>query len=173
MQFWGPVQDGTTVGSFARWEQAFRVFSNVYLRVHPQKAAELVQYNHIIHNASQTFVWDNVYSYDKDIAVFPSCSWGIILQQAWIFRLKEKLRGEHGHSQGHVASSEGNKYETVNRDRLCHRFNKGKSTYGANCKFDHRCKYCGKWGHGVTICRKLKAEKGGNGEARVSSNGPD
>ena len=51
-----PVRDEVTINSFNCWEQAFRVFSNVYTREHPHKAAELIQYNHIIHSASLTYV---------------------------------------------------------------------------------------------------------------------
>ena len=100
--FWRPAKnfgmDTQTISSLHRWEQAFQVFSDVYLRAHPGRAAELIQYNHIIHTTAATYVWENVYSYDKDfrlhISKFPSQSLGIILQQAWNFRLKEKVRFE-------------------------------------------------------------------------------
>ena len=26
--------------------------------------------------------------------------------------------------------------------------------YGLNCKFEHKCAICGKWGHGAYNCRK-------------------
>ena len=40
------------------------------------------------------------------------------------------------------------------RKEICHRFNKGKCTYGASCKFEHRCSApkCGKFGHGAHMC---------------------
>ena len=45
-----PVSECETanIGNFDKWEQAFRVFSNSYTQVHPHRASELVQYNHII-----------------------------------------------------------------------------------------------------------------------------
>ena len=61
-----PVDNFVQITSFARWEQAFRVFSNVYTRYHPKQASELIQYNHIIHSLSLTYAWHNVYAYDKD-----------------------------------------------------------------------------------------------------------
>ena len=62
MSYWVPVsdQESTVISNYSKWEQAFRVFSNIYTDYHPSRAGELIQYNHIIHTASQTFVWENV-----------------------------------------------------------------------------------------------------------------
>ena len=158
-QFWAPATNRTIINSFSRWEQAFRVFSHIYLKTYPHRSSELVQYNHIIFSASQEYQWGNVYNYDKDfrmhLAIFPARSWGIILQQAWTLRLKEKLRFDEGKN---VSTGAGNH----SKDRSCGRFNRGKCTYGNSCKFEHKCRYCNRWGHGTYNCRKLKADKGGN-----------
>ena len=160
-QFWAPINDGVQINSFQRWEQAFRVFTNVYLAAHPNRAAELVQYNHLIHMAAQEFMWGNVYRYDKDfrmhLSKFPGRSWSIILQQAWTLRLRDRLRIENGNFHNF---NRQDRPDNNNKDRSCRRFNQGKCTYGARCKWDHKCKYCDKWGHGSAICRKLKADKG-------------
>ena len=100
-------RDGSlAISNFHKWEQAFRIFSNVYLKQFPHKATELLQYNHIIFTASLSFAWHNVYTYDKEfrnhLATFPERSWGIILQQAWSMCLKDK------NSPGH--ESNGNNY---------------------------------------------------------------
>lgn len=52
--------DPTGISNFSRWEQAFRVFSNIYTRRYPSRAAELIQYNHVIHTAALSFTWENV-----------------------------------------------------------------------------------------------------------------
>ena len=54
MSFWVPIaeRENTTISSFSKWEQAFRVYSNIYKTFHPSRAGELIQYNHIIHTAS-------------------------------------------------------------------------------------------------------------------------
>ena len=97
MSFWVPVsdRDQTSINSFSRWESAFRVYSNVFTTQHPHKAAELIQYSHVIHTTWLTYIWDNVYLYDKEFRVHiskhPQCSWAVILQQAWNLRLREKL----------------------------------------------------------------------------------
>ena len=70
-----PISDGGSafnITSFHRWEQAFRVLSNIYTRQYPHRAAELIQYNHVIHTASMTYSWNNVYAYDIDFRLHMS-----------------------------------------------------------------------------------------------------
>ena len=98
LTYWSPVIDREigVISNFHKWETAFRVFSNIYTMKYPNKAAELIQYCHVIHTASLTYVWENVYFYDKEFRIHmskhPQCSWAVILQQAWNLRLKDKLK---------------------------------------------------------------------------------
>ena len=99
LSYWVPLNDrDSQIGSFVKWEQAFRVFSKIYTEKHPHKSTELIQYNCIIHSASLSFVWDNVYAYDRDfrthISRHPDRTWGVILQQAWMMRLRDRLTGQ-------------------------------------------------------------------------------
>ena len=157
--FFVPVgdRDGSlAISNFQKWEQAFRIFSNVYLQQFPHKATELLQYNHIIFTALLSFTWHNVYTYDKEfrnhLVMFPECSWGIILQQAWSMCLKDKI------SLGHESNGNyGGRFNTStpkSRKEICKCFNKGICTTGRSCKYDHRCLECGKFGHGMHICQK-------------------
>ena len=81
-----PVADreiqNNSISSFNKWEQAFRVFTDIYSRQYPNQSAELIQYNHVIHTAALTYRWDNVYKYDKQFRIHmarhPHHSWGII-----------------------------------------------------------------------------------------------
>ena len=141
----GDRDHGSSMNSFHKWEQALRVFSNIYLRHHPDRAMQLIQYNHVICTASATFTWENVYAYDREfrahMANYPGRNWGIILQQAWSMCLKDRNSfspqgsNKTGYSKG--------KHET------CQRFNKGLCTAGQGCKYEHKCLGCGKFGHGV------------------------
>ena len=51
-----PNMETGVISLFAKWEQAFRVYSNIYTTEFPQRAAELIQYNHIIHTAALTCI---------------------------------------------------------------------------------------------------------------------
>ena len=59
------VGNNNEISSFAKWEQAFRVYSNIYTAAHPDRATELIQYNHLINTAALTFAWENIYMYDR------------------------------------------------------------------------------------------------------------
>ena len=94
-----PVTDKelTHISSFGCWEQAFRVHANIYLKYHPHRAHELIEYTFMIHLASMPFTWENVYQYDKDFRMYmekhSQRSWTLILQQAWSFRLRDRHPG--------------------------------------------------------------------------------
>ena len=82
-----PASDNSNgINSLVKWDQAFRVFSDIYCKAHPQRSTELIQYCHVIHTAASGYVWDNVYAYDRDFRLHmgenPGQSWSIILQQS-------------------------------------------------------------------------------------------
>ena len=150
---WAPAsscRERGGISGFARWEQAFRVFMNIYTQKFPHRAVELVQYNHIIHTASTTFVWGNVYTYDiefrKHMANFPQRSWAIILNQAYTMYLKDRNRFENRNFSPPARSQ-------YKKD-VCYQYNRGRCTYGSSCKFEHKCMVCNKYGHGSHNCRK-------------------
>ena len=103
MTYLSPVSDreATSVNNYNKWEQAFRIYSNVLTSTYPQKSTELLQYNHTIHTAATSYIWENVYNYDKEfrqhIARHPTRVWNVILQQAWTMILKDRLRSDGGH----------------------------------------------------------------------------
>ena len=41
----------------------------------------------------------------------------------------------------------------------CKRFNNGRCNLGSGCRYEHRCQYCHKFGHGILVCRKLTFDK--------------
>ena len=176
-----PVSQGVAISSYGKWDKAFRIFSNIYLKKYPNRALELNEYNHTIHHISQTYIWDNCYAYDKEFRYFmsihPERSWGTILHKAWSFRLNDKIRfhGEDYNNNNnrsyHNRFHRGNGNNHGNKEP-CGRFNRGRCTYGASCKFDHRCKYCSKFGHGIHNCRKLQADKDKDNKYRSTNESP-
>ena len=177
MSYWVPVADRemTTISSFIKWEQAFRVFSNIYTSFHPARAGELIQYNHIIHTASQSFSWENVYRYDREFRTHMSRhhlkhSWAVILQQAWSMFLKDRVNGthsttpynsKHGNNQGNGGSA---------RRHIFFDYNRGSCTFGKRCKFDHRCSFCNRYGHSSFNCRKAMKTGTISGGASIHNN---
>ena len=163
MTFLSPVsdRDSIQINSYIKWEQAFRIYSNVITSHYPVKAPELLQYNHTIHTASQAYIWENVYSYDKEfrhhISRYPDRVWNVILQQVWTMILKDRIKYDNFNSKKGGNSS--------NRKEPCRRFNKGHFTIGLSCKYDHRCsvKKCSKFGYGAHICRLRDAENSNSG----------
>ena len=85
----------SNISNIGKWDQAFRIYLKVYSSYHPNRAAELVEYSHVIHGAAGIFIWQNVYNYDKHFRIHmgnnPTRNWGIILQQAWSFYLTDKI----------------------------------------------------------------------------------
>ena len=93
--------------------------------------------------------------YDRDFRLhlsrYPHRSWSVILQQAWMMRLKDRNRQDN-------KGSNGNKKFKF-RD-VCWRYNSRSCSFGSSCKFPHRCGICSKYGHGAHICKKA-----GNGSS--------
>ena len=92
----------------------------------------------------------------------PGRNWGIILHQVWVLRMKDRVGNKASWSSGNSSysgSGSSNYTLTSQAKKICYKYNRGKCTYGFNCKFDHRCGVCGKVGHGAHICRKAKVER--------------
>ena len=89
----------SAINNLHRWEQTFRVYSNIYLKGNPGRASELIQYNHTINTAASSYTWEYVYAYNREfrshMAKFPNRNWGLILQQAWTMILKDRIRHDY------------------------------------------------------------------------------
>ena len=156
MTYFVPVSDreNQQIVNFHVWVKAFRVFSHIYMRYHPERTVELIEYNFMIHSASVTFTWDNVYAYNRDFRLHmerhPAQNWGLILQQASSFRLKDRVKSSYPQAETTNNATHTNKKQR----EPCYHFNKGRYTFGEHCKFDHQCIICGKFGHGAHNCRR-------------------
>ena len=135
------------------WEKAFRIYMAIYTKAHPTKAHEMVQYMHTIHHAATKYVWDNVAYYDVVFRTMmqknPNRSWGKIYTQMWNMALCDPLPRTTA-----VSGFSGAKKSKG----ICWRFNKGICNH-PQCKFAHRCTFCGGTNHGAHVCFK-KTKKG-------------
>ena len=113
-----------------------------------------------------SYYWDNVYLYDKEFRMhmsnFPGRSWAVILPQAWMMYLKDRIKMNDNGNQNGNSNGKG-------RREICKRFNKGKCTAGFHCAYEHCCLGCGKIGHGVHICRKANPQLNQDGAKAVSA----
>ena len=167
--YWMPIAETTAINNFSRWEQTFRIYSNIYTRQFPHRSSELIQYNHIIHTIAGIYTWDNVYSYDKEfrlhLSKHPARSWSVILQQAWSMKLCDRINRSDSHAQNSGGGYQGKSDSRQRQHSLipepCKRFNPGKCPFVPKCKYEHQCAYepCGKFGHSILNCRKLLADR--------------
>ena len=134
--FFAPPKQGTAITSLARWDQAFRVYANIYTARFPQRAAELIEYSHTIHTIAASYVWENVYLYDIDFRTQmsnnPDRAWSVILQYSWNMRLKDKIQYRQDnhytgatHRQSNNSNYTPNK-GTPNKNEPCSTFQQGK-----------------------------------------------
>ena len=178
--YWMPVNDAISINGFSRWEQAFRIFSNIYTKAYPQRSTELIQYNHIIHTVSMSYMWDNVYAYDKEFRIHmsrnPGRSWSVILQQAWSMRLKYRLHrveNSFGANRGSYGFGSQGSGDRAKVNEPCRRFNRGKCNFGPGCKYEHCCLNCNKFGHGILTCRRLSGDRDRNSGGRPGGARPN
>ena len=179
------------IGSFRRWEQAFRAYATIYCRANPHRSKEIWQYITVINTAASSYMWENVYNYDitfRHLMAFnPQRSWAVTYNQMWNLSMRDplpknnvKTAYQHYSGGGMAAPYKGGghlvvqeltlcKSEGTNPD-YCWNFNKGvPSKFGARCKFIERCKYCDSPSHGVNACVKLQ-KKENNGRGTTTSN---
>ena len=78
--YWVPMADKGTINGYTKWDQAFRVFLDIYTGKFPERTSELIQYNYIIQTAARSYSWENVALYDREfrrhIERHPTRSWG-------------------------------------------------------------------------------------------------
>ena len=162
-----PAKKSSRITGFRKWEQAFRVYATIYCSKNPHRSREIWQYISIINTAANSYVWDNVYSYDvvfRQLMEFnPVHSWAVTYNQMWNLSMRELFlnRGERAspHGSGDQNVSNSGKFMGRKKSDYCWAFNKGiKWKWGKNCKFTEKCKYCDSSTHGVHACPKL-AEK--------------
>ena len=156
LTYWIPMADRdlSPINSYIRWEQVFRVYTNVFAKANPNRVTEILQYNHTIELAVTSFHWNDIYQYDREFRIHmgenPERNWGIILQQGWSIYLKNPI---NNNAQAGSNRSEHNQNSSAIGKKICFRYNRGHCSFGLRCKFDHHCGINGKHGHGAFNCR--------------------
>ena len=189
-RFCVPCKKENKISNVRKWEQAFRVYATIYSQANPVRASEIWQYVEVINQAAAKFRWENVARYDYIfrhlMARNPQRSWAKTYTQMWTLELcgGDNQNANHGRGSSNNykkphsnnGSGNGNGQGHSWRDNCCWKFNKGdQCLYGKNCRFDHRCTYCGSYSHPSMACPKKggNASQGGKKKRRSSSRSED
>ena len=62
--YFGTKQSEGKITNIHKWDQAFHVYTTIYVQVNPHCASKIMQYTHIIHTAAANYQWDSVAYYD-------------------------------------------------------------------------------------------------------------
>ena len=167
-----------------KWEQAFRVYAAIYSKANPTRSAEIWQYLHIINTAASSYAWENVAYYDftfrQMMSHNPNWSWAKLYNQLWNLAMCNPLQKQqsggfgfqgntnHSHRSSFASSSGGKGSRKSNRP--CWKFNKNQPCDASFCDYDHKCSYCGMYGHSVLDCTKLFAKKNESGPKPGNNN---
>ena len=156
--FLGTGGSETRINSVRKWDQAFRVYATIYPKANPTRSAKIWQYIYVIHMAASSYSWENVAYYDVTfrqlMANRPQRSWAKTYNQLWNLAMCDPL----GKNVNHFSPNASGNQNTTPRDwhdNCCWWWNKGKCKRW-NCKFDHRCSYCGAYSHNFGQCNKKR-----------------
>ena len=152
------------INNVRKWEQAFRIYAAIYCGKNQNRSVEVLQYIDVINRAVATYSWENVARYDYTfrqlMAAKPHRSWAKTYTQMWNLTLNDPVKRLGNDSNSHSTAS--SKYKT---ESICWKFNKNKCKYSdKDCKFEHKCSYCGGTGHGQFNCFKRIGKKDQKGK---------
>ena len=156
-------QENVKVTNFGKWEQGFRVYVAIYSKANPMRAAEIYQYIHTIHLASQSFIWDNVMYYDyyfrKNMEQNPQRSWAKTHTQLWTLSMRELIIRYNNSNNGNTNKVRQGEW----KDICCWRYNRNQCKKAAkDCKYEHKCSYCGSPNHIYLGCQQRKRQQQNN-----------
>ena len=132
----------------------------------------------VIHSVAACHHWENVAYYDytfrRLMASKPWRSWSKTYSQGWNLAFTQSMSqqgsGRFNNNSGYVAK--GGSKATATKDwcdDCCWGFNRNRCRKsGQECKYDHRCTFCGGWGHSKQNFRK-RLKQGSGSDARSSS----
>ena len=148
---------GTTITTIESWTSAFLVFTSIFLRGHPDRAQELLQYLNVIRTAASRHPGQGWKLYDQQFrlrfAADPAgSSFSKIDYELWLLYVGVSTGQSMAYGQ-----------------KKCFDFNY-RSCYKGHCAFRHACLAC----NGLHPCRSCPSSRGtshytrGNGPVRAA-----
>lgn len=158
------------VATVEKWTDAFLIFMAVYLKKHPERTAEMLQYMSVIREAASRgggMAWR---TYDEQFRLRQAMclqSWGRINADLWLRVMSMPSAAAGGGNRTFVPNQ---KVKAVSNANPCFDFNKGFCSWN-NCKYQHVCSICGASGHNKGSCFRGQTGSGqqafaGRGRAR-------
>ena len=171
MAYFTPTQECKIVG-LRKWEQAFRVYVAIYSKAQPQRASEIWQYVYMINVTAASYSWENVAFYDYTfrqlMSAKPKRSWAKMYMQGWNLAMIDPLvKNTAVTSSSHKQHSQVSGKKGNWKDFCCWKFNRNNCK-SPECRWDHRCTYCGGSNHSFVNCRKRARKEGRSGSPRRS-----
>ena len=173
--FFAPCTDKETkIVDVQKWEHAFRVYATLYAKHNPHHAYEICHYQQTISNAAANFSWDNVAYYDyyfrQMMSRKPQRSWAKVFTELWTLSMKDPINRNSNFGIHDSKSKQASRFGDW-RDNCCWHFNKNRCKKAANeCRFEHKCTYCGTFNHSFANCNKRRRQSSKNGNKRHHSN---
>ena len=174
-QVWTEAEDKSTkIEGIRRWEQAFRIYAAIFCEANPNRSVEILQYIETINDASKKFTWESVAHYDFVVrhlqASRPHRNWGKTYMQMYM-----RIRSQEQHQQFRNTFERSHNTNQLslngsNTKTTCWRFNKGNCSYGRECRFEHKCSYCGSTNHGYYNCRRRSGGRRNSGNGSSDHN---
>lgn len=127
-----------------------------------------------IENASNLYIWENVSKYDirfrRHMAKYPHRKWSDRYTKAYEESMTDPIAVRA--LMNLVRKQTNYSGQRKPNNNACWRFNKhGKCDLGSSCSMDHKCSFCGKFGHYKLICHKFKQQSNETDQGKKNNEG--
>lgn len=147
------------INSIKKWLVGINIYATAYCKQNPHKAPELFQYILDIQDAAVTYTWESVYVYDRVIRKLMDKNPGRRWNTPHVKYFNKLMKPKNWNNGAGNARRASDGFRP--KREICWKYNKGKCQKGESCHRDHKCNFCGKFGHGEHVCR-LKKKKDGD-----------
>ncbi len=141
------------------WGTCFTLFQAAWVRVTPEMFEPLSAYREIVARLARAYQWSQVAKYDRAFRKLAAGKGKEVWPKEEASLVRQYLSG-HELKQAVGIGGPGQRKPDLRKKGSCFKFNKGLGlcTYGAQCRFLHRCAECG-GEYRVIQCAKEKARR--------------
>lgn len=164
------------IPNFETWAQCFSIYAAIRIASDPSRAGDLMAYNHSIASMAKKYPWPSWIMYDQafreeaayipsrlwgkeDASLYAKCfNWGPSKEPNWCGNCQSL---EHQAERCPHKPPSAKRVKEAKPEDPCKKFNNndGNCSYGAKCKFPHKCYSCG-GPHPYPRCPKQVRDQG-------------